>query len=131
LIDFNFGEVLGMIFGKKKYKPGSINRKKPVSLRRRLRFLVVIFRIVPVMSIFFFMTLYYRKSIMDKSETLMEEGLKNFTSFHAQKINEAIAISKKTSYELVIEKAWKKYKAGDFSDAQFYKEVIDNLKSQY
>ncbi len=120
-----------MIFGKKKYKPGSINRKKPVSLRRRLLFLVVIFWIVPVMSIFFFMTLYYRKSIMDKSETLMEEGLKNFTSFHAQKINEAIAISKKTSYELVIEKAWKKYKAGDFSDAQFYKEVIDNLKSQY
>ncbi len=115
--------------GKNKNK-GKI-MKKPVSLRRRLLFLVVICWIVPVMIIFLFMTLYYRKNVMDKTEISMEEGLRNFTSFHAQKIDEAIAISKKTSYELVIEKTWKKYKWGAISDAQFYKEVIGNLKSRY
>ncbi len=105
--------------------------KKPISLRRRLLFLVVICWIVPVTIIFLFMTLYYRKSVMDKTETLMEEGLKNFASFHAQKIDEAIVISKKTSYELIIEKAWKKYKAGNITDAQFYREINGNLKSKY
>lgn len=104
---------------------------KPRSLRRRLLHLIVIFWIVPVLIIFLFMTLYYRKSIMDKTEMLMEEGLKNFTTFHAQKIDEAITLSKKTSYDLIIEKAWKKNKAGDISDAEFYKEVIGNLKSKY
>ncbi|MGB8451634.1 MAG: histidine kinase [Anaerocolumna sp.] len=120
-----------MKHSKRENKPISKIIKKPVSLRRRLLFLVVICWIVPIMIIFLFMTLYYRKSVMDKTETLMEEGLKNFTSFHSQKLDEAITISKKTSYELIIEKAWKKYKAGDISDAQFYKEVIGNLKSKY
>ncbi len=120
-----------MKYSKRENEPSSKIMKKPVSLRRRLLFLVVICWIVPIMIIFLFMTLYYRKSVMDKTETLMEEGLKNFTSFHSQKLDEAIAISKKTSYELIIEKAWKKYKAGDIFDAQFYKEVIGNLKSKY
>ncbi len=117
--------------GKKEKESADKTIKKPISLKRRLLFLVVICWIVPVMIICLFMTLYYRRSIIEKTETLMEEGLKNFTAFHAQKINEAIAISKKTSYELIIEKAWKKYKAGDISDAEFYKEVISNLKSKY
>ena len=68
---------------------------------------------------------------MDKTETLMIESLKNFTTFHSQKIDEAITISKKTSYELIIEKAWKRFKAGDISDAEFYRVVIGNLKSKY
>ena len=105
--------------------------KKPISLRRRLLFLVVISWIVPVMILFVFMITSYRNSIIDKTEILMEEELKNFTSFHAQKINEAITISKKTSYELTVEKAWKKYKSGNISDAAFYKEIISNLKSKY
>jgi len=61
----------------------------------------------------------------------MEEWAKNFTSLHAQKIDEAIAISKKPSYELVIEKAWKKYKEGTISYREFYKEVNGNLISKF
>jgi len=73
----------------------------------------------------------YRNSIISKTEALMEEGLKNFTSFHAQKLDEAIAISKKTSYELVIEKAWRSYSADKMTKSEFYNEVIGNLKSRY
>jgi two-component system sensor histidine kinase YesM len=122
---------VGMKLGKKKKRQKDNLMKKPISLRRRLLFLVVICWIVPILIIFLFMTLYYRKGVMDKTETLMEEGLKNFTSFHSQKLDEAITISKKTSYELIIEKAWKKLKAKTITDAQFYKEVIGNLKSKY
>jgi len=114
--------------GKKELKR---TMKKPISLRIRLILLVVISWIVPVMILFLFMITYYRNSIIDKTEILMEEELKNFTSFQAQKINEAITISKKISYELTVEKAWKKYKAGNSSDALFYKEIISNLKSKY
>ena len=107
------------------------NFKKPISLKRRLLLLVVISWIVPVMILFLFMTMSYRNSIIDKTELLMREGLINFTSFHKQKIDEAIAISKKTSYELIVEKAWKKYNEGNISYAEFHKEIIGNLKSKY
>lgn len=116
---------------KKVKSEGKNTLKGPISLRRRLLFLVVISWIVPVMILFAFMTLSYRKSIINKTETLMEEGLKNFTSVHSQKIDEAITISKKISYELVIEKAWKKFKSGSISEAEFYKEINGNLKSKY
>jgi two-component system sensor histidine kinase YesM len=91
----------------------------------------VIAYILPVSVLFIFISLSYRNNIIEKTEMLMEEELKNFTSFHGQKLDEAITISKKISYELVIEKAWGKYKAGNITDAQFYKEVIGNLKSKY
>ena len=107
------------------------NYKKPISLKRRLLLLVVISWIVPVMILFLFMTTSYRNSIIDKTELLMREGLINFASFHEQKIDEAIAISKKTSYELIVEKAWKKYNGGNISYAEFHKEIIGNLKSKY
>lgn len=105
--------------------------KKPVTLKRRLLSLIVLCWIVPVIIIFLFISLSYRRSIINKTEMLMEEGLKNFTTFHAQKLDEAITISKKTSYELVIEKAWRKLTKNEMNDAEFYKEVIGNLKSKY
>lgn len=106
-------------------------KSKPISLRKTLLLLVVIFWIVPVSTIFIFISLSYRNSIISKTEELMEEGLKNFTSFHAQKIDEAITISKKTSYELVIERAWRSYSKDKMNYADFYKEVYGNLKSRY
>lgn len=106
-------------------------KSKPISLRKTLLLLVVIFWIVPISIIFMFISMSYRNNIISKTEELMKEGLKNFTSFHAQKIDEAITISKKTSYELVIEKAWRSYSEGEMSYADFYKEVNGNLKSRY
>lgn len=105
--------------------------KVPISLRRRLLTLIVVSWIVPVTIIFLFLSLSYRNNIMDKTETLMEEGLQNFTAFHSQKLDEAISISKRTSYEEVIEKAWRKYQDGIITEAKFYNEVIGNLKSKY
>ena len=106
-------------------------QRKPKSLRRRLLFLTAVCWIVPVLFIFLFITISYRNSIIEKTEMLMEEWTKNFTSLHSQKIDEAITISKKPSYELVIENAWKKYKNETISYADFYRAVNGNLISKF
>jgi two-component system sensor histidine kinase YesM len=134
---YKFKEMEGVIL---KYKGSFHNintsnhtriKKKPISLRRRLLLLIVISWILPVIIIFSFIILSYRSSIINKTEMLMETGLKNFSSFVAQQLDEAITITKKTSYELIIEKAWKKYEEGTITSVTFYKEVIGNLKSKF
>jgi two-component system sensor histidine kinase YesM len=86
---------------------------------------------MPVISIYYFLTISYRNSIIDKTTVLMEEELKNFTSFHAMRIDEAIDLSKKTSYEQIIEKAWRKYINGNLSKSELYRQIISNLKSKF
>lgn len=105
--------------------------KKSISLRRRLLFLVLIIWMIPVILIYAFMTLSYRNDIISKTTKLMEEGLKNFTYFNAQRLDEAIDISKKTSYEQVIEKAWRKYQKGTMSKNEFSRQIKGNLKSKF
>lgn len=104
---------------------------KSISLRRRLLFMVVALWIVPVMSIYAFMSISYRNDIIDKTTVIMEESLKNFTYFNAQRIDEAIDISKKTSYEQIIEQAWIKYGNGIISKSKLYRQITDNLTSKY
>lgn len=106
-------------------------KNKPISLRRRLLIVIVLSWILPVSILFFFIATSYRNRIIEKTETLMGKELKNFTSYHSGKIDEAIEISKKTSYELVIEKAWRSYDDGGITESEFYNEVIGNLKSKY
>jgi two-component system sensor histidine kinase YesM len=77
------------------------------------------------------MTVSYRNDIIEKTTALMEEGLKNFTYFNAQRIDEAIDISKKTSYEKVIEKAWKKYVNGTTTKSELYRQITGNLTSKF
>jgi len=111
---------------------GKIKRvKKSVSLRRRLLFFVVIIWMLPVLIMYLFMTISYRNNIIGKTITIMEENLKNFTYFSAQKIDEAIGISKKISYEKVIENAWKEYKAGNIKKSDLYRQITGNLKSKF
>lgn len=108
-----------------------IKIKKRVSLRRRLLSLVVLIWMLPVLIMYLFMTISYRNNIIGKTNAIMEENLKNFTYFSAQKIDEAIDISKKTSYELVIEKAWRMYEAGNIKKSKLYSEITGNLKSRF
>ena len=105
--------------------------KRIFSLRRTLLLLVVILWMVPITIIYFFMTMSYRNDIIGKTKDLMEEGLKNFTYFNAQRIDEAIDISKKTSYEQVIEKAWREYSAGGVTKSELYRQITGNLTSKF
>lgn len=105
--------------------------KRIFSLRRTLLVLVVIVWTIPVTMLYSFMTISYRNNIIDKTTELMEEGLKNFTYFIAQRIGEAIDISKKTSYEQVIEKAWRKYTGNKITNSEFYRQITGNLTSKF
>jgi two-component system sensor histidine kinase YesM len=105
--------------------------KKTISLKRRMLFLFVTFWMFPVASIFLIVTTSYRSDIIEKTTVLMEESLKNFTYFNAQRIDEAIDISKKTSYEQVIEKAWRKYDSGSITKAELYRQITGNLTSKF
>jgi two-component system sensor histidine kinase YesM len=104
---------------------------KTISLRRRLLLMVVVLWILPVISIYVFLTLFYRNDIIEKSTVLMEEALKNFTYFNAERIDEAIVISKKISYEQVIENAWKTYKEGTISKSEFYRQITGSLTNKF
>ncbi len=106
-------------------------QRDPISLRRRLLILVVTCWSVPVIFIFLFVAISYRNSIINKTEQLMEDWAKNFTTLYSQKIDEAITISKKSSYERVIEDNWKKYRTGSINETDFYKEIIGNLKTKF
>lgn len=105
--------------------------KATISLRRRLLILVVMIWIIPVLLLWFFMSVYYRNNIIDKTTTIMEESLKNFTYFCAQRIDEMIDISKKTSYEQIIENAWRSYTSGSIDKAELYRQITGNLKSRF
>lgn len=105
--------------------------KKSISLRKRLLYLVVIIWMVPVLIIYLFMTVSYRRDIIRKKTEIMEESLKNFTYFSAQKVEEAIDISKKISYDKIIEKAWRNYKSGNYSREELYWQIKGNLKSKF
>ncbi len=105
--------------------------KRIFSLRRTLLLLVVILWMIPVSLLYIFMTVSYRNNMIDKTTDLMEEGLKNFTYFNAQRIDEAIDISKKTSYELIIEKAWRKYEGQKISKSELYRQITGHLTSKY
>lgn len=105
--------------------------KKIVSLRRTLLLLITLLWMIPVLLIYLFMTVSYRNDIIRKTRTLMEEGLKNFTYFNAQRIDEAIDISKKTSYEQVIEKAWRSYDKGNMTKSELYRQITGNLTSKF
>jgi len=103
---------------------------KKVSLRRRLLLLIVIIWIIPVMMICLFVIITFRNDIIEKTNRFMEDGIKNFTYFNIRRIDEAVDISKSTSYELIIERAWKNYKAEKINNAELYRQIIGNLNSK-
>lgn len=108
-----------------------IKKNQPTSLKKALLTVTVICWTVPIIVFMIFLFSYYRNNIIQKTEVLMEESLKNYTSFHSQKLNEAIESSKKISYDMVLEKAWRKYKNNEMTYSIFYRDVFDNLKSKY
>ncbi len=104
---------------------------KKISLRRRLLVMVLAIWLVPVLIIYAFLTISYRNDIIDRTTVLMQESIKNFTYFNAQRISEAIVISKKTSYERIIERAWSDYKKDYINKSDLYRIITGNLTSKY
>lgn len=116
---------------KEKLKEKKKINKKKMPLRKSLLAIIIVIWVVPIGLIYTFVTVSYRNNYIKKSTTIMEESLKNFTYFIAQRIDELINISKRTSYDQVIEKAWRQYKNEEISKTELYKAINNNLKSRF
>ena len=111
-------------------KEQSAKAHRKVSLRRRLLHLVVVIWIVPIAILSGFVTVTYRNDIIAKTNQFMEDGIKNFTYFTVRRIDEGIDISKSVSYDMIIENAWKNYKAGNINSAELYRQIMSNLNGK-
>lgn len=105
--------------------------KKKKSLKKSLLSLIIIIWLIPIGLIYTFVSISYRNNFIKKTRNIMEESLENFTYFIAQRIDELIDISKRTSYDQVIEKAWRQYKNEEISKSELYKAINNNLKSRF
>ena len=101
------------------------------SLRSRLILMMVVGWLVPVTIIFVFITVSYRDSIIAKTESILEGSLKNLAYSISFKMNEAIQISKKVSYEKELEEAWKEYSKNNINQRKLYSSVIGALNSKF
>lgn len=101
------------------------------SLRTRLILVMIVGWLVPVTIIFAFMTFSYRDSIIIKTESILVDSLKNFAYSISLKMNEAIQISKKVSYEKEIEDAWKEFNDSKINQARLYSTVMGVLNSKF
>lgn len=109
----------------------SNKNKEPKSLKRRLLIFMILCWAVPVTVFFTFTTISYREGIIDKTEAVMEDELKNIASFASIRIEEAINLCQRPSYEKTWENAWWDYQDGDISKTDFLQNVDSNLRGKF
>ncbi len=105
--------------------------KEPRSLKKRLLFFMILCWLVPIAIFYAFTTVSYRDGIIDKAEGLMEDELINVASFASIRIEDAISLCQRPSYEKTWENAWKDYNNGETSKTDFLLEVNANLKGKF
>lgn len=105
--------------------------KQPRSLNKRLLTLIILCWIVPIAVFFLFTTIFYQNGIVQKTEGLMEKQLVNAASFASIRIEDAIVLCQKPSYEKTWENAWRKFKNGKYSWREYLLEVNTSLKGKF
>lgn len=106
-------------------------KRKILSLRKSLIFIIVICWTIPIIAIASFMTISYRDNIILYTNRNIQTSLKNFTASVAGKIDEAIDMQRQISYESRIESAWKAYKKGEKNESSLYAEIKGSLNSKF
>ena len=90
-------------------------KRRLSSLKKKIIVFVILCWGVPIAVFFAYTTSSYRKGIIEKTEGLMEDQLENMASFASIRIEDAITLCQRPSYEKTWENAWKKYLRGDYS----------------
>lgn len=86
---------------------------------------------IPMVIFFAFTTVSYHRGIIEKAEGLMEDELVNVASFATIRIEDAIALCQRPSYEKTWENAWKNYQAGKLTETEYLQEVNTSLKGKF
>lgn len=103
----------------------------PKSLNKRLLLFMILCWVVPITVFFTFTTFSYRKGIIDKAERLMLDELSNVASFASIRIDEAVSLCQRPSYEKTWENAWSNYKKNITPVTDYLREVNGSLKGKF
>ncbi|MFQ8877354.1 MAG: hypothetical protein ACLR7N_01915 [Roseburia hominis] len=82
-------------------------KRRLSSLKKKIIVFVILCWGVPIAVFFAYTTSSYRKGIIEKTEGLMEDQLENMASFASIRIEDAITLCQRPSYEKTWENAWK------------------------
>lgn len=105
--------------------------KNKISIKKSFLIIVIICWLIPVSTIAAFMLISYRNSIIYRTEKNMQDSLKNYISAVTEKMDEAVAISRKVSYDKVIEAAWRDLTEGNINESRFYALVMGQLNGKF
>ena len=105
--------------------------KRPQSLKKKILLFMILCWGVPIAVFFTFTTFSYRNGIVEKAEGLMVDELENVAAFASIRVEDAIALCQKPSYEKTWENAWKKYHAGKYSKNEYLQEVNSSLTGKF
>ncbi|MEG1946966.1 MAG: histidine kinase [Lachnospiraceae bacterium] len=105
--------------------------RKPRSLKRRLVVFTFLCWVVPIVLLFLFATVSYREGIIKKTEKLIEDQLVNAAVLSTIRIEEAINICKRPSYEKTCELAWRNYRTGKMSRMDYISSVDASLRGKF
>lgn len=105
--------------------------KKLKSINKKIISFMMLCWLIPLVIFFASMTIFYQQLIVEKTEGLMEEELKNISSFASIRIGDAITLAQRPSYEKTWEKSWNKYEAGKLSATEYLQEVNASLKGKF
>jgi len=101
------------------------------SLKYKIIIFMAVSWLIPICIIAAFVILSYRSAYLEKTEKLIENGIKNSASLVASRMNEAIWLSQKPTYERDWENMWVQYEEGTIKPGNFYSAMNTSLKSKY
>ncbi len=106
-------------------------KKEPRSLKKRLLTFMILCWLVPIAVFFAFTTMSYHRGIVSKAENLMEQKMTTAASVLSIRLNEAISLSRRPSYENEWEDSWGRYYRETISRTDFLLEMKANLVSDF
>lgn len=104
--------------------------REPKSLKWRLMLFFVLCWAVPLAVFFTFTTVSYSNGIVEKTEGLMEDELGNVAAFASIRIEDAITLCQRPSYEKTWENAWKSYSTGKSTKNQYLQQLYTSLRGK-
>lgn len=107
------------------------NSLKQNSLKRKILAFLILCWGVPIAIFSTFATVSYRKGIVEKTENLMEDELQNVAAFASIRIEDAIALCQRPSYERTWEDAWKNYRSDKYTKSEYLQSVNSSLKGKF
>lgn len=108
-----------------------IARKRKIHLKKRLIRFMIFGWLVPIELLFLLIYFSYRASYMERTQWLIREGVSSSAILTVNRIDEAIRLMEKPSYEKGWETAWKQYKRGAISKEAFYIYIKNTLKKTF